>query len=65
MTLECEEPYELKGDQFVTCVEGTTFTSTTVPYCEGKNTVINTLVITWGFTNNNCEHERINFTKIK
>ena len=36
MTLECEEPYELKGDQFVTCVEGTTFTSTTVPHCEGK-----------------------------
>ena len=25
MTVECEEPYELKGDQFVTCIEGTTF----------------------------------------
>ena len=44
LTLACEEPYEVKGDNYVTCVEGTTFSTTTgvpsaVPYCEGKNSV--------------------------
>ena len=51
VTVACEEPYELRGEQFVTCVEGTTFTFTSdvAPYCEGKQKCYQQIVEWMGF----------------